>query len=309
MQSCCAPIKAALRKPWVARIISAKRTAKGFQARLPIIVLAVAARAVPELEWAPRTQIAPYKVKREIIINASPLEVRVALLEDGALSEFYLERNERGGLAGNIYKGKVTRVLPGMQAAFVDIGLDKAGFLHVSDFQTDAESLGSIAEAIGEDDVETEPVVVEVRRKSTRVLPQSWKCAMGRRGGIGCRRSAGSERFAARSAQAQWAASAAITYRAATQAWTGNYRPGRQGADWQQRGAADFFHLVTGPSSGLHAEQQAYRDFTPDRKCRGARAAARCGQGVGRITWRLHCPHRVRRREQTGDSAGRLIPD
>jgi ribonuclease G len=100
-------------------------------------------------------------VKREIIINASPLEVRVALLEDGALSEFYLERDQRGGLAGNIYKGKVTRVLPGMQAAFVDIGLDKAGFLHVSDFQTDAESLGSVAEIIGEGDVETELVVVE----------------------------------------------------------------------------------------------------------------------------------------------------
>ena len=100
-------------------------------------------------------------MKREIIINASPLEVRVALLEDGALSEFYLERDQRGGLAGNIYKGRVTRVLPGMQAAFVDIGLDKAGFLHVSDFQTDAESLGSVAEVIGEGDVETEPVMPE----------------------------------------------------------------------------------------------------------------------------------------------------
>ncbi|HKV56048.1 MAG TPA: Rne/Rng family ribonuclease [Candidatus Binataceae bacterium] len=97
-------------------------------------------------------------MKREIIINASPLEVRVAVLEEGALSEFYLERNQRGGLAGNIYKGRVTRVLPGMQAAFVDIGLEKAGFLHVSDFQTDAESMGSVAEVIGEEDVETEPV-------------------------------------------------------------------------------------------------------------------------------------------------------
>jgi ribonuclease G len=104
-------------------------------------------------------------VKREIIINASPLEVRVALLEDGVLSEFYLERDERGGLVGNIYKGRVTRVLPGMQAAFVDIGLDKAGFLHVSDFQTDAESLGSVAAVIGEGDVETEPVMPE--REST----------------------------------------------------------------------------------------------------------------------------------------------
>jgi ribonuclease G len=113
----------------------------------------------PELNKAPTT-ILPGKVKREIIINASPLEVRVALIEDGALSEFYLEREQRGGLAGNIYKGRVTRVLPGMQAAFVDIGLEKAGFLHASDFQTDAESLGSVAAVIGEGDVETEPVTV-----------------------------------------------------------------------------------------------------------------------------------------------------
>ena len=124
-------------------------------------------------------------MKREIIINASPLEARVALLEDGALSEFYLEREQRGGLAGNIYKGRVTRVLPGMQAAFVDIGLEKAGFLHVSDFQTDAESLGSVAAVIGEGDVETEPVsaetdssfdaamtsVIEVRNGAVEVAP------------------------------------------------------------------------------------------------------------------------------------------
>src|SRR5438128_959613 len=109
----------------------------------------------------PETPISADKVKREIIINASPLEVRVAVVEDGALSEFYLEREQHGGLAGNIYKGRVTRVLPGMQAAFVDIGLDKAGFLHVSDFQTDAESLGSVAAVIGEGDVETEPVMPE----------------------------------------------------------------------------------------------------------------------------------------------------
>ena len=73
-------------------------------------------------------------MKREIVINASALEVRVALLEDNSLAEFFLERTAQSGLAGNIYKGKVTRVLPGMQAAFVDIGLEKAGFLHVSDF-------------------------------------------------------------------------------------------------------------------------------------------------------------------------------
>jgi len=97
-------------------------------------------------------------VKREIAINASALEVRVALLEDNQLAEFYLERNRQVGLAGNIYKGKVTRVLPGMQAAFVDIGLEKAGFLHVSDFQDGISALSNVAEVIGEEDVETEPV-------------------------------------------------------------------------------------------------------------------------------------------------------
>jgi ribonuclease G len=57
-------------------------------------------------------------VKREIVINACALEVRVASLEDNSLGEFYLERNQHRSLVGNIYKGKVTRVLPGMQAAF-----------------------------------------------------------------------------------------------------------------------------------------------------------------------------------------------
>lgn len=96
-------------------------------------------------------------MKREIAINASALEVRVALLEDNSLAEFFLEREEHGGLAGNIYKGKVTRVLPGMQAAFVDIGLEKAGFLHVSDFDSGIEALATAAEVVGEEDVETEP--------------------------------------------------------------------------------------------------------------------------------------------------------
>jgi ribonuclease G len=97
-------------------------------------------------------------VKREIVINASALEARVALVEDGTLGEFYLERQQRQGLVGNIYKGKVTRVLPGMQAAFVDIGLEKAGFLHASDFQTEVSGFGSVAEVTGEEDVETEPM-------------------------------------------------------------------------------------------------------------------------------------------------------
>jgi ribonuclease G len=69
----------------------------------------------------------------EIIINVKPQETRVALLEEGVLAELYIERTKDRGIMGNIYKGKVVKVLPGMQAAFVDIGLEKAAFLYVSD--------------------------------------------------------------------------------------------------------------------------------------------------------------------------------
>src|SRR5207249_4670251 len=62
-----------------------------------------------------------------------PWETRVALLEDTTLVELHIERRGGGGIAGNVYKGKVLRVLPGMQAAFIDIGLPKAAFLHASD--------------------------------------------------------------------------------------------------------------------------------------------------------------------------------
>jgi ribonuclease G len=68
-----------------------------------------------------------------LVINATGVETRVALVENGTISEFYLERKKDKGIVGNIYKGRVVRVLPGMQAAFVDIGLEKAAFLYVSD--------------------------------------------------------------------------------------------------------------------------------------------------------------------------------
>ncbi len=69
----------------------------------------------------------------ELIINVTSYETRVALLEDKVLTELYIERTKDRGIMGNIYKGKVVKVLPGMQAAFVDIGLEKAAFLYVSD--------------------------------------------------------------------------------------------------------------------------------------------------------------------------------
>ncbi len=69
----------------------------------------------------------------ELLINVTPSETRVAMIEGGILQEVHIEREARRGMVGNIYKGRVSRVLPGMQAAFVDIGLEKAAFLHASD--------------------------------------------------------------------------------------------------------------------------------------------------------------------------------
>ncbi|MEC7785943.1 MAG: Rne/Rng family ribonuclease [Nitrospinota bacterium] len=69
----------------------------------------------------------------EIFINSNQREIRVALMESNLLVELFIEHKSHKGIVGNIYKGKVTKILPGMQVAFVDIGLDKAGFLYVGD--------------------------------------------------------------------------------------------------------------------------------------------------------------------------------
>ncbi len=78
---------------------------------------------------------------KELVINATSRETRVALLEGGHIAELYIERDRQLGIVGNIYKGKVIRVLPGMQAAFVDIGLAKAAFLYVADVMDEMEQV------------------------------------------------------------------------------------------------------------------------------------------------------------------------
>lgn len=87
----------------------------------------------------------------EILINVAPMETRVALVENGVLQEVSVERTLSRGIVGNIYKGKVARVLPGMQAAFVDIGLEKAGFIHVDDIQKPSDDSSSSGSAIAQD--------------------------------------------------------------------------------------------------------------------------------------------------------------
>ncbi|MCG6890717.1 MAG: ribonuclease G [Gammaproteobacteria bacterium] len=114
-------------------------------------------------------------MNEEILINITPQETRVAIVENGALQEVSIERQASRGIVGNIYKGKVNRVLPGMEAAFVDIGLDKAGFLHVSDIDTVA------THSSGEENA-TRPVINELLHEGQTLLVQVVKDPMGTKG-------------------------------------------------------------------------------------------------------------------------------
>ncbi|NIB41850.1 ribonuclease G [Pseudomaricurvus alkylphenolicus] len=96
-------------------------------------------------------------MSEELLVNASPTETRTALVENGMLQEVYIERTQRKGYVGNIFKGKVVRVLPGMQAAFVDIGLERAGFIHADDIAP-----------LGEDGMEDRQAEVEDIRNIVR---------------------------------------------------------------------------------------------------------------------------------------------
>src|SRR6202049_1270511 len=78
-------------------------------------------------------------MSKELYVSSTPHETKVGVVEDDLLAEIYLERENEYTLAGSIYKGRVTRVLPGMQSAFVDIGLERDAFLYVSDFMELAE--------------------------------------------------------------------------------------------------------------------------------------------------------------------------
>ena len=114
-------------------------------------------------------------MREEILVNVTPREVRAALVENGVLQEVLIERTSRRGLISNIYKGSVSRVLPGMQAAFVDIGLERTAFLHASD----------IARAVSaESDTETgqSPSITDLVTEGGDVLVQVLKDPMGTKG-------------------------------------------------------------------------------------------------------------------------------
>ncbi|MCZ6882461.1 MAG: ribonuclease E/G, partial [Gammaproteobacteria bacterium] len=118
-------------------------------------------------------------MNEEILVNITPQETRVAVVENGALQEVSIERQGSRGIVGNIYKGKVNRVLPGMEAAFVDIGLEKAGFLHVSDI--DAGKGDAEADADSDENI-PRPVINELLHEGQTLLVQVVKDPLGTKG-------------------------------------------------------------------------------------------------------------------------------
>src|SRR5258708_30979391 len=89
-------------------------------------------------------------MSKELVVSSNRHETRVAVLEDDLLTEIYFQRQQEYSLAGSIHKGRVTRVLPGMQSAFVDIGLERDAFLYVSDFFEDNEEYDQVVSNVEE---------------------------------------------------------------------------------------------------------------------------------------------------------------
>ncbi|MDH5424478.1 MAG: ribonuclease G [Gammaproteobacteria bacterium] len=113
-------------------------------------------------------------MSKEILINVTPQETRVAILENGVLQELYIERISSKGLVGNIYLGKVVRVLPGMDAAFVDVGLERAAFLHASDIEN--QQLQSTGEEL------SSRKISQLLHEGKKVLVQVVKDPLGTKG-------------------------------------------------------------------------------------------------------------------------------
>jgi len=115
-------------------------------------------------------------MSQEILVNITPQETRVAVVENGVLQEVFVERARKRGLVGNIYKGKVIRVLPGMQAAFVDVGLERAAFLHAADI------IREPSEAALSDEKPDIPPITSLVREGQELVVQVVKDPLGTKG-------------------------------------------------------------------------------------------------------------------------------
>lgn len=117
-------------------------------------------------------------MSEEILINVSPREIRGAIVENGVLQEVLIERTSRRGLVGNIYMGKVVRVLPGMQAAFVEMGLERAAFLHASDMLSVSDEYLQPSDEV----IETQVSINDLLKDGQTIAVQVIKDPIGSKG-------------------------------------------------------------------------------------------------------------------------------
>jgi len=119
----------------------------------------------------------------EILVNVTPRETRVAVVENGMLQELHIERGWSRGVVGNIYKGRVQRVMPGMQAAFIEIGLDRAAFLHANDILRPAPTRAIDGDATPAPATPAPvPSITELLREGTEIVVQVVKDPIGSKG-------------------------------------------------------------------------------------------------------------------------------
>ena len=204
-------------------------------------------------------------MSKEMIISSSAHETRVAILEDDQVAEIFIERERSRGVVGNVYKGRVSKVLPGMQSAFVDLGLERDGFLYVTDVVAAFEEL---------DRFETE----EDEQLRRLAATAAWRAAGGGDGGpdesaIEPRRrsslsNSGSHRTIARRPRSGKGSRAED--RRAPQRRSGDHRPGGQGAAWHQGRPPDLARHDAGALPGLHADGRPCRRIAKNRVARGA---------------------------------------
>jgi ribonuclease G len=128
-------------------------------------------------------------MSNDILINVIFDEIRVGLLENGQLVEFYVERIKESSLVGNIYKGKIVKILPGMQSAFVDVGLEKAAFLYVADIRSDVDDISHIFDEEEESQIDTIPnktkpdlPIEDLVQEGQEILVQVAKDPLGTKG-------------------------------------------------------------------------------------------------------------------------------
>src|SRR5262249_2062309 len=117
------------------------------------------------------------RMTKEMIISSTGHETMVVILEDDLVAEIFVERERQRGVVGNVYKGRVSKVLPGMQSSFIDLGLERDGFLYVADIANNLDDLES-----GEDEDETSPDAASPAAPDVAAAPSAPRPREGGRG-------------------------------------------------------------------------------------------------------------------------------